>query len=420
MLLSWFLKKIVRKGTLTLIDRRGRQQRLGDGGAPRCTLRLSAKLNEIGLLANPSLFLGEAYMDGLITLEEGSIGDMLEILLLNFAHFEQHPIARISRTLGRQGRRLRQHNPIHRAQRNVAHHYDLSDDLYALFLDSDRQYSCAYFQHPSDSLEEAQLQKKRHIAAKLLLDRPGLSVLDIGSGWGGMALYLAQAAGCRVDGLTLSTEQLAHSQGRARSNGLADLTRFHFRDYREEAGRFDRIVSVGMFEHVGKRHYAEFFDKVKELLSDDGVCLIHTIGRLDEPAPVNPFIRKYIFPGTDVPTLSEVMTVVERSGLFTTDIEILRLHYAETLKHWHARIAQNRDRIVEIYDERFCRMWELYLASCEMGFRHDGLVVFQIQLAKRFETVPCTRDYIVDWERAHASSAAPSAGMSGADQDIKP
>jgi cyclopropane-fatty-acyl-phospholipid synthase len=288
----------------------------------------------------------------------------------------------------------------------VTHHYDLSGELYDLFLDSDRQYSCAYFETPEDSLEDAQLQKKRHIAAKLLLDRPGLTVLDIGSGWGGMGLYLAQIAGCRVDGLTLSAEQHARSQARARAVGLADRVRFHLRDYREETRTFDRIVAIGMFEHVGKRHYGEFFGKVRDLLNDDGVCLLHSVGRFDEPAPVHPFIRKYIFPGTDVPALSEVMTAVEKSRLFATDIEILRLHYAETLKHWHSRFLKNRDRIAALYDERFCRMWELYLVSCEMGFRYGGLMVFQMQLSKRLETVPLTRDYMLDWERAQFSLSA--------------
>ncbi len=415
MLISWFLRRIVQRGTLVLIDGHGRRQSLGDGGSPRCTVRLSPKLREFGLLlGNPSLVLGEAYMNGLIVIEEGTVGDMLEVLLLNYPQFEHHPVARIARTLGRQGRRLQQHNPLNRAQQNVAHHYDLSDELYALFLDSDRQYSCAYFQSDADSLEDAQLQKKRHIAAKLLLDRPQLRVLDIGSGWGGMALYLSQTAGCTVDGLTLSKEQLAHSQDRTKKAGVGQRVRFHLRDYREERGLYDRIVSVGMFEHVGKRHYAEFFAKIRALLNDDGILLLHTIGRLDAPAPVNPFIRKYIFPGTDVPTLSEIMAVVETSGLFTTDVEILRLHYAATLKHWRQRFVANRERIATIYDERFCRMWELYLTSCEKGFRHDGLVVFQIQISKQFDTVPTTRDYMFDSERSGEAMPITSSVGSGA------
>ncbi len=402
MLLQGFLTRIVREGTLTLIDAKGRSRRLGDGTAPHCTVRIAPNLREIGLILNPPLFLGEAYLDRAIAIEKGSITDLLEILLRNYRHFEWHWITRLARTLGRQGSRLRQYNPIRRARQNVAHHYDLSGEIYDLFLDSDQQYSCAYFASLGDSLDDAQRGKKRHIAAKLLLDRPGLSVLDIGSGWGGMALYLAETAGCHVDGVTLSAEQHGRSEARARAAGLADCVRFHLRDYREETRTFDRIVSVGMFEHVGKRNYGEFFGKIRELLSEDGVCLLHSIGRFDEPAPVNPFIRKYIFPGTDVPTLSEVMSAVEKSGLFATDIEILRVHYAETLRHWHERFQRNRNRIAALYDERFCRMWELYLASCEMGFRYGGLMVFQLQLAKRLETLPLTRDYMVDWERSES------------------
>lgn len=400
MLLQVFLNRIVCEGTLTLIDAKGRSSRLGDGTAPHCTVRIAPDLRAIGLVFNPPLFLGEAYMNGKIAIENGSIGDLLEILLRNYRHLERHWVSRAARVLNRQGNRLQQYNPIHRARRNVAHHYDLSGELYDLFLDSDRQYSCAYFASPSDSLDTAQLNKKRHIAAKLLLDRPGLSVLDIGSGWGGMALHLASENGCHVEGITLSAEQHARSEARARAAGLGDRVHFHLRDYREEIRRFDRIVSVGMFEHVGKRNYREFFAKIRDLMNEGGICLLHSIGRFDEPAPVNPFIRKYIFPGTDVPTLSEVMSAVERSGLFATDIEILRLHYAETLRHWRERFQRNRNRIAALYDERFCRMWELYLAACEMGFRHGGLMVFQLQLSKRLRALPITRDYMFDRERA--------------------
>jgi cyclopropane-fatty-acyl-phospholipid synthase len=399
MLLERFLSQIVRQGTLVLVDSRGREHTMGDGTNPRCRVRIAPGLREVRLLTNPPLFLAEAFMDGKVAIEEGSIGDLLEILLRNYLHLEQHPLARAARVIGRQGRRLQQYNPLHRARQNVAHHYDLGNALYDLFLDEDRQYSCAYFESPDDSLENAQFKKKRHIAAKLFLNRPDLGVLDIGSGWGGMGLYLAQAAGCTVEGLTLSTEQQARSTERAAAAGLADRAHFHLRDYREETRTFDRIVSVGMFEHVGKRHYNEFFNKIRTLLNDDGVCVLHSIGRFDEPAPVNPFIRKYIFPGTDIPALSAVMAAVERSGLFATDIEILRLHYAETLKHWRTRFSQNRDLIAALYDEKFCRMWDMYLTSCELGFRYSGLMVFQLQLTKRLDAVPLIRDYMVDWER---------------------
>jgi cyclopropane-fatty-acyl-phospholipid synthase len=277
----------------------------------------------------------------------------------------------------------------------VAHHYDLSEELYRLFLDDDMQYSCAYFREPGMSLERAQLEKKRLLTAKLYIDRPGLKVLDIGSGWGGLGLHLAREANCDVTGVTLCVEQHRVSQDRARAAGLDKHISFDLRDYREVQGSFDRIVSVGMFEHVGKGNYPEFFDKVRDLLTDDGVCVLHTIGRSNEPGPVNPFVRKYIFPGGDLPCLSEVLPIVERTGLLVTDIEVLRLHYAETIRHWRRRFDANRARIRDLYDERFCRMWEIYLIGAELSFIHQNLVVFQIQLAKRPDAVPLTRDYMV-------------------------
>jgi len=257
------------------------------------------------------------------------------------------------------------------------------------------QYSCAYFREPGISLEQAQIEKKRLLTAKLNIDRPGLKVLDIGSGWGGLGLHLAGEAGCDVTGVTLSVEQHRVSQDRARVAGLDGHISFDLRDYREIQGSFDRIVSVGMFEHVGKGNYLEFFSKIRDLLADDGVCVLHTIGRSNEPGPINPFIRKYIFPGSDVPCLSEVLPIVERTGLLVTDIEVLRLHYAETLRHWRQRFQANRARIRELYDERFCRMWEIYLGGTELSFIHQNMVVFQIQLTKRLDAVPLTRDYMV-------------------------
>jgi cyclopropane-fatty-acyl-phospholipid synthase len=293
------------------------------------------------------------------------------------------------------------------ARANVAHHYDLSDTLYDLFLDADRQYSCAYYMSFDDTLERAQEQKKRHLAAKLLL-RSGHRVLDIGSGWGGLALYIAQAADVDVTGVTLSTEQHGYSNQRVDKAGLTDRVRFELKDYRHENGRYDRIVSVGMFEHVGVGHFREYFDKIRDLLTDDGVALIHTIGAADGPGAAHAWIRKYIFPGGYSPALSEVVPIIERAGLHITDIEVLRLHYAETLKAWRQRFMANRDRVSAIYDERFCRMWEFYLAGCEAGFRHSGLVVFQIQVSKRIDTVPLTRDYILEWEHSHASAPEPA------------
>ncbi len=294
----------------------------------------------------------------------------------------------------------RSENDANRSRRNVAHHYDLDGRLYALFLDSDRQYSCAYFDHPDATLEEAQLAKKRHIAAKLLVD-PGQRVLDIGSGWGGLGLYLGQAAGAGyVRGITLSEEQLELSRKRAATAGVPERVRFELEDYRATTGTFDRIVSVGMFEHVGPASYDTYFSACHRLLEDDGVMLLHTIGRTGTPYPTNPWIERYIFPGGHLPILSEIMPAIERSGLIVTDVEILRLHYAMTLEKWRERFMANREEVKRLYDERFCRMWECYLAMSESAFRFQDAVVFQIQLAKRNDTVPLTRDYIAEREAA--------------------
>ena len=290
-------------------------------------------------------------------------------------------------------RGVHQRNNERNAKRNVAHHYDLDGRLYDLFLGPDRQYSCAYFEHPGQGLDDAQLAKKRHLAAKLLVD-PGHRVLDIGSGWGGLALYLAEHCGAEVTGITLSEEQLGVARGRKQQQGLGGAVDFRLQDYRSVTEPFDRIVSVGMFEHVGVAYYDTFFSKVSELLTDDGVMLLHSIGSINGPCVNNPWITKYIFPGGYSPALSEVLPAIERAGLIVTDIEILRLHYAETLRAWRENFLDRRDEAKTLYDERFCRMWEFYLAGCEAGFRHGDLMVFQIQIAKRLDTVPLTRDYI--------------------------
>jgi cyclopropane-fatty-acyl-phospholipid synthase len=300
--------------------------------------------------------------------------------------------------LRRLTKRLHQYNPIPRSRRNVAHHYDLSRELYETFLDADRQYSCAYFTKPGQDLETAQLRKKQHIAAKLHLE-PGMRVLDIGCGWGGLGLYLAERLGAEVTGITLSTEQLALANARAAAAGLEASAQFHLRDYRHETGKFDRIVSVGMFEHVGVNHYGEFFRTVHDRLADDGVALLHTIGRRDGPGSTNPWLQKYIFPGGYSPSLSELSAAIERSGLWINDVEVLRLHYAETLRHWRLRFEANRAQVAALYDERFCRMWEFYLATSEVSFRHLDSVVFQLQLSKRRDAVPQTRNYQLDTER---------------------
>ncbi len=400
------MKYMIRDGALALEDAKGNVMMVGDGSKPRCRLKLHKRSLEWSLLINPPLKVSEAFMDGTLTIEDGDIGDFTEVVARNYHHLEAHWLVKLAFKLQRHGRWLKQYNPVGKAKENVAHHYDLSGKLYDLFLDRDRQYSCAYFDGQLDNLEKAQLDKKRHIAAKLLLDKPDLHLLDIGSGWGGMGLYLASVADARVVGVTLSEEQHKLSRERAEKAGLAERCDFRLQDYRTLTERFDRIVSVGMFEHVGKQNYVEFFSKLRELMTDDGVCLLHTIARFNEPGPINPFIRKYIFPGADLPTLSEMLPVIEDNGLFVTDIEILRLHYAETLKIWRERFNQNREAVAKLYDERFCRMWELYLVGCEMGFRYQGLMVVQVQLTRRQETLPLTRDYMFEWERAQAAREA--------------
>ena len=400
MLLAVLLKSMIKTGSLTLVDAGGRTHRFGDKGEPGVTVRLHDRALHTRLFLNPMLAVGEAYMDETLTVEgDADIYDFLALCLRNLGTTHGHWVQDLAATLRHATRRIAQHNPVGVARRNVAHHYDLSDTLYALFLDKDRQYSCAYFATAEDGLDQAQENKKRHIAAKLLLASDN-RVLDIGSGWGGLALYISQVSGADVTGVTLSTEQQRVSQDRAASSGLVERVRFRLSDYRDVDEPFDRIVSVGMFEHVGVGHYREFFAKVRDLLTEDGIALLHSIGRFDGPGSTNPWLRKYIFPGGYVPALSEVLPAIERSGLVITDIEILRLHYAETLRAWRRNFNAHRDEISEIYDERFCRMWEFYLAGSEASFRHGGIMVFQIQIARRQEAVPLTRDYITDWERA--------------------
>jgi cyclopropane-fatty-acyl-phospholipid synthase len=396
-MLGLVLSHLVQQGTLTIIWPNGKSSAYGSG-APRATVRLKGRFTGWRIALNPELAFGESYMDGRLTVQNGTIADVLEILIGNMGR-SPTAMARFNRVFRRWLRAIAQFNPARRARKNVAHHYDLSSKLYDLFLDSDRQYSCAYFSEPKMSLEAAQLAKKRHIAAKLNLDRPGLKVLDIGSGWGGLALDLARDSKADVLGITLSTEQLTMANGRAQSSGVGERCRFELKDYRAVEGKFDRIVSVGMFEHVGVNHYDTFFSKISELLAPDGAVLLHTIGRTDLPGGTNPWIARYIFPGGYTPSLSEVVTTVERHQLYVTDVEVLRLHYAETLKEWRARFWRNRAKAAALYDERFCRMWEFYLAGAEMSFRHDHLVVFQIQLAKRVDALPITRDYMLESER---------------------
>jgi cyclopropane-fatty-acyl-phospholipid synthase len=402
MLLAQLFRAILKRGELTVIDAKGRTRRYGDAmRGPRVTIRLHDRALHIRLPLNPRLAIGEAYMDGTLTVEGGTVYDFLDLIGLNLSGGQINAWDKWFMRYGMLWRRFQQANPLGKVQKHVAHHYDLSGELYGLFLDADRQYSCGYFPEAGMTLDEAQEAKKRHIAAKLCLE-PGQKVLNIGSGWGGMGLYLARNADVEVTGVTLSTEQHKLSRKRAQEAGLADRVGFHLRDYREETGTYDRIVSVGMFEHIGMPHYQEYFDKVASLLRDDGVALVHTIADHGMPSSCNPWIRKYIFPGGYCPSLSEIMPAIERAGLWVTDIEILRLHYAETLHHWRHRFMANRHRALELYDERFCRMWEFYLAGGEIGFRRMGMMVAQIQLTKALDAVPLTRDYMARWEQAHA------------------
>ncbi|HZP78091.1 MAG TPA: cyclopropane-fatty-acyl-phospholipid synthase family protein [Pseudolabrys sp.] len=412
-LLQFVLKRFIRRGTFQVTTSRGTVFCCGDGTGSPVAVRFATRAAEWAILLDPELKLGETYMDGTFVVERGTIADVLAVALGQNADVPQW--ARPQWVLRYLYRRLAQLNVRWRARRNVAHHYDLDGRLYSLFLDADRQYSCAYFEKPDQSLDDAQLAKKRHLAAKLRLNRDQ-RVLDIGCGWGGLGLYLAEFAGAKVTGVTLSQEQHAIANSRAVEKSLSDRAKFELRDYRDVEGPFDRIVSVGMFEHVGVNFYDTYFKKCASLLDRDGVMVLHSIGRSEGPGVTNPWIAKYIFPGGYIPSLSEVLPVIERSGLLVTDIEILRLHYAETLKAWRERFLAHRDEVERIYDQRFVRMWEFYLASSEMSFREQNMMVMQIQLAKRQGVVPMTRDYIAREEsrlRAAEGDRRPQLRLAG-------
>ena len=405
-LLAKALRRLVQNGRLTIYDPCGETWHFGPGGEPAVSARLTDRALPAKLLANPSLALGEAYMDGTLRIEAGSLRDLLSICTSDMDTIDALPGMRLIGLLDAFMARRLHHNPISRSHANVAHHYDISTELYDLFLDADRQYSCAYFATGDETLDEAQALKKRHIAAKLLL-RPGLEVLDIGSGWGGLAMELAQRHAARVTGLSLSTEQIAAARDRAARSGLSDRVAFERRDYRQERGQYDRVVSVGMFQHVGRSGFDAFFGTLQRVLKADGVGLLHAIGTKAPKGGSDPWIRKYIFPGGYLPTLSETIAAAERSGMWVTDVEVLRLHYAETLRHWSGRFAAERETARTLYDERFCRMWEFYLAVCETAFRNGRLMVFQIQLAKQRETVPLTRNYIAETEACQIAGNIP-------------
>jgi cyclopropane-fatty-acyl-phospholipid synthase len=390
-LLRYFLKQFIRRGAMTFTTASGAKFSCGDGTGEPVAVRFLTTDAERRVLLNPELGLGEVFMDGTFVVENGSIADVLAILLDQPEMLPRW--AMLQWWLRYLVRHVHQFNPRGRARNNVAHHYDLDGRLYSLFLDADKQYSCGYFETPEATLDDAQLAKKRHLAAKLLIGR-GERVLDIGSGWGGLGLYLAEMTGAKVTGITLSTEQLQVANARAAEKDLAQSAKFFLEDYRDIPGPFERIVSVGMFEHVGVDFYDIYFKRCAELLTDDGVMLLHSIGRSHGPDVTNPWIAKYIFPGGYIPALSEVIPAIERAGLLVCDVEILRLHYAETLKAWRERFMARREEAVRLYDERFARMWEFYMASAEMSFRKQNMMNFQILLAKRQGVVPMTRDYI--------------------------
>ncbi|ACI52771.1 Cyclopropane-fatty-acyl-phospholipid synthase [Gluconacetobacter diazotrophicus PA1 5] len=405
-LIDRIFRSFISLGRLDVVYSDGTRRTYVGTPGPVAAMRILSPSVERRLIVNPGLAFGEAYMDGLVVPTGCTLYDLLDVLMAN--SMQAGHIGESVAAVIRYGKRTwTQFNPASRARRNVAHHYDLNGALYDLFLDSDRQYSCAYFPRGDETLEEAQVAKKRHIAAKLRLDRPGLEVLDIGCGWGGMALTLAREYGARVTGITLSEEQLGVARQRARDEGLADRVRFELVDYRAVTRRFDRIVSVGMFEHVGIGHYRQFFDLVANILAPDGVMLLHSIGRHDGPGSTNPWIDRYIFPGGYSPALSETFAAIEKSGLWVTDCEILRLHYAKTIALWRDRFAANRERVAAMYDERFCRMFEFYLAAAELSFRVQGHMNFQLQITRSIDAVPLTRDYMVDVERDAAATRRP-------------
>ncbi len=400
-LLNTMMSQFVKIGQLTIIDVDGNRHVHGPGGegAPSATVRLKDKKLYRQLFLNPELKAGEAYMDGTLICEEGGIRGLLEVFANNRDGLRGHPLQKALKGWLKKIRKWHQRNKTSASRKNVQHHYDLSNEFYRLFLDEDLQYSCAYWPSLDISLEEAQRAKKAHIASKLNI-KPGMKVLDIGCGWGGMAIYLAETYGCEVVGVTLSDEQQALGVQRVKDKGLVGKVDIRIQDYRHIEEKFDRVVSVGMFEHVGVAHYLEYFSKIHELLTEDGSALIHSIGRKGGPGTTGAWIRKYIFPGGYSPALSETFAEIEKAKLWVTDCEILRLHYAETLVEWDKRFQANRAKVADMFDEKFCRMWEFYLIISEFSFRYGKHMNFQIQLSKNVDALPITRDYMVDGERA--------------------
>jgi len=399
------IDKLLQQGHLTLVTPDGKRSTYGPGGGPSLTVRVTDRKTLFDIARNPRLAAGEAYMDGRLIIEDGTILDLMR-LLVGANRWEDKTPGRGALNKGKKTwKALFRRNPAKASRRNVAHHYDIGNDLYRLFLDKDLQYSCAYFTDPANSLEQAQSDKKAHIAAKLYL-KPGQRVLDIGCGWGGTALYLNRIADVDVLGVTLSEEQLKVARQRAEEAGVSDRVTFELVDYRSVEARFDRIVSIGMFEHVGAAHYDEFFAKCRSLLTDDGVMLLHTIGKFGKASTPDPFTDKYIFPGYHLPSLSQMSAASEKARLIASDVETLRLHYAYTLSAWLERTEAAKDKIVAMYDERFFRMWQFYLAGGIVGFESGTMCNYQIQYIRDRNAVPITRDYMAEAEAKYRQSSA--------------
>ena len=405
--LSKIFRSAVRDGRLTLVGTDGKEAEFGgQGPGPEVRIRLTDPSLDWKIFLNPELKAAEAVMNGQLVVEEGTIHDFIELFFVNKRQFDLNPSQIFWNGLSRKFRRFMQHNTVLNARKNVEHHYDLGNDFYRLWLGDDMQYSCGYFEAGTETLDEAQTAKKRHIAAKLALE-PGQTVLDIGSGWGGMALYLAAVVDVKVVGVTLAEEQLKVAQARAAHMGLSDRVEFRLQDYRTVTETFDRVVSVGMLEHVGVSHLTEYYLNVRDRLAPDGVALVHSVSSKAPPGITGPFLRKYIFPGGYSPSLSEAFLAVERSGLWTLDTEIWRVHYAHTLAAWRERFAAERETVVSMYDERFAKMWEIYLSACECAFSHGASCNFQMQLGRNRDAVPLSRGYMAEAEAALLEAEKP-------------
>ena len=403
MLFARLLRPFITVGTLHIVDASGHVHTLEGGEpGPEAAMRVHDKRTERRLLWKPAVAVGEAYMDGTVTVEGGNLYPLMDLINRNIFRAGYNPLSRLQRIFTGPLRLLPASNSIKRARHNAAYTYDLDTSFYRLFLDKHMQYTCGYFPKRNETLEQAQEEKMLHLASKLLL-KPGMKVLEIGCGWGNLAVLLAQLETVSVHALTLSHEQLREAEGLARENRLADRVQFSLRDYRHERGQYDRIVSVGMLEHVGARYYDAYFKQIRDLLTEDGVAVVHFIGRMESPGENAPWLTKYIFPGSYAPALSEVMRAVEKQQLFIADIEVWRQHYPPTLAAWRQRLHANWEEVKARFGESFCRMWDFYLAGSEAAFRQDTFVVFQLQLSRRMDAVPLARDYIETWKDAHRS-----------------